>query len=145
MTDHPYDIKGNLWLTLTQEAIPENSNVTITFTSGTTQIDVPYSTAGSSSNSFNGIDYGNDVWVHDGKVTWYVYLPGGKTGQTLDYTNVVVEDTLGGDPTYQQTVLSGTFSLEHGSKLNSAGTWPIWETASTRLYTVTPKIGRAHV
>ena len=89
VTAHPYDIKGSLWFTLTQEAIPENSNVTITFTSGTTQIDVPYSTAGSSSNSFAGIGYSNDVWVHDGKVTWYVYLPGGTTGQTLDYTNVV--------------------------------------------------------
>ena len=138
VTTHPYDIKGTVWLTLTQADIPENSNVTITFTSGTTKVYAPYSTTGSASNSFTGIDYYKDVWVHDGTVTWYIYLPGGRTGQTLDYTNVVVEDTLGGDPTYQQTVLSGTFSLEHGSKLNSAGTWPIWETASTRLYTVTP-------
>jgi len=138
VTTHPYNIKGTVWFTLTQANIPENSNVTITFTSGTTKVYAPYSTTGSASNSFTGIDYYKEVWVHDGTVTWYIYLPGGRTGQTLDYTNVVVEDTLGGDPTYQQTVLSGTFSLEHGSKLNSAGTWPIWETASTRLYTVTP-------
>ncbi len=138
VTTHPYDIKGTVWLTLTQENIPENSTVTIAFTSGTTKIFVPYSTTGSVSNSFTGIDYYKDVWVHDGAVTWYIYLPGGKTGQTTDYNNVVIDDTLASNLAYQQAFLSGTFSLEHASKLNAAGTWPIWETASTRLYTVTP-------
>jgi len=137
VTTHPYNIKGTVWLTLTQVNIPENANVTITFTSGTTKVYAPYSTAGSVSNSFTGIDYYKDVWVHDGTVTWYIYLPGGKAGQTFDYNNVVVEDTLGGNQGYQQAFLPGTFSLEHATKLNSAGTWPIWETASTRLYTVT--------
>ena len=138
VTTHPYNIKGTVWFTLTQANIPENSNVTITFTSGTTKVYAPYSTTGSASNSFTGIDYYKDVWVHDGTVTWYIYLPGGKTGQTTDYNNVVVEDTLGGDQTYQQTFVPRMFSLEHATKLNSAGSWPIWQTAATRLYTVAP-------
>jgi len=138
VTTHPYDIKGTLWFTLTQVTIPENSHVTIAFASGTTRLDAAYSTAGSTSNAFTGITYSKDVFVHDGTVTWYVYLPGGQTGQKTDYTNVVVDDTLGADQTYQQTFLAGKFSLEHATKLNSAGTWPIWETASTKLYTVTP-------
>jgi hypothetical protein len=138
VTTHPYNIKGTVWFTLTQVNIPENSTVTIPFASGTTTLYAPYSTTGSVATNFTGIDYYKDVWVHDGTVTWYVYLPGGRTGQSVDYNNVVVADTLGGDQTYRQTFLPGSFSLEHATKLNSAGTWPIWETASTRLYTVTP-------
>ena len=86
------------------------------------------------SNSFTGIDYHKDVWVHDGTTTWYIYLPGGKDGQTEDCNKVVVEDTLGGN----QTFVGSTFSLEYATKLNSAGTWPIWQTAAPGLYTVTP-------
>jgi hypothetical protein len=138
VTTHPFNIKGTVWFTLTQANIPENSTASIPFSSGTTKTVVTYPTTGSVPNSFTGIDYYKDVWVHDGTVTWYIYLLGGQTGQTFDYNNVVVEDTLGGNQTYQQTFLPGTFSLEHATKLNSAGTWPIWETASTRLYTVTP-------
>jgi uncharacterized repeat protein (TIGR01451 family) len=133
VTTHPYNIKGSVWFTLTQVNIPENSTVSIPFTSGTTKTFVRYPTTGSVPNSFTGIDYYKDVWVHDGTVTWYIYLPGGKTGQTEDYNNVVVEDTLGGN----QTFLPGTFSLEHATKLNSAGTWPNWQTAAKSLYTVT--------
>ena len=134
VTSHPYIIKGSVWFTLTQVNIPENTTVTIPFTSGTTKVCVKYPTTGSVPNSFTGIDYYKDVWVHDGTVTWYIYLPGGKTGQTEDYKNVVVEDTLGGN----QTFLPSTFSLEHATKLNSVGTWPIWQTAAKSLYTVTP-------
>ena len=134
VTNHPYNIKGSVWFTLTQVTIPENSTVTIPFASGTTKVSVKYPTTGSVPNTFTGIDYYKDVWVHDGTVTWYIYLPGGKTGQTEDYKNVVVEDTLGGN----QTFLPSTFSLEHATKLNSAGTWPIWQTAAKSLYTVTP-------
>ncbi len=134
VTMYPFNIKGTVWFTLTQVNIPENSNVSIPFTSGTTKTVVSYPTTGSVPNSFAGIDYYKDVWVHDGTVTWYVYLPGGKTGQTEDYKNVVVEDTLGGN----QTFLPATFTLEHGSKLNSDGTWPIWQTVAKSLYTVTP-------
>jgi uncharacterized repeat protein (TIGR01451 family) len=134
VTTHPYNIKGSVWFTLTQVDIPENSTVSIPFTAGTTKTVVQYPTTGSVPNSFTGIDYYKDVWVHDGTTTWYIYLPGGKTGQTADYNNVVIEDTLGGN----QTFLPGTFTLEHGTKLNSAGTWPIWQTAAKSLYTVTP-------
>ncbi len=134
VTSHPYNIKGSVWFTLTQVTIPENTTVTIPFTSGTTKVSVKYPTTGSVPNTFTGIDYYKDVWVHDGTVTWYIYLPGGKTGQTQDYNRVVVEDTLGGN----QTFLPSTFSLEHATKLNSAGTWPIWQTAAKALYTVTP-------
>ncbi len=138
VTTHPYDIKGTVWFTLTQVNIPENSTVTIPFVSGSTTIAAAYSTTGSVATTFTGIGYYKDVWVHDGTVTWYVYLPGDKTGQAADYTGVVVAETLGGDQTYQQAFLPGTFSLEHATKLNTAGTWPVWETASTKLYTVTP-------
>ena len=134
VTTHPYNNKGTVWFTLTQVNIPENSTASIPFSSGTTKTVVTYPTTGSVSNSFTGIDYYKDVWVHDGTVTWYIYLPGGKTGQTTDYNNVVVEDTLGGN----QTFVGSTFSLEHATKLNSAGTWPIWQTAAPGLYTVTP-------
>ena len=135
VTTHPYNIKGSVWFTLTQVNIAENSNVSIPFTSGTTKTVVNYPTTGSVPNSFNGIDYYKDVYVHDGRVTWYIYLPGGKDGQTTDYNHVVIEDTLGGN----QAFLPGTFTLEHGTTLNSpANTWPIWKTASTKLYTVTP-------
>ena len=134
VTTHPYNIKGSVWFTLTQVNIPENSTVSIPFTAGTTKTVVQYPTTGSVPNSFTGIDYYKDVWVHDGTTTWYIYLPGGKTGQTVDYNNVVIEDTLGGN----QTFLPGTFTLEHGTKLNSDGTWPIWQTAAKSLYTVTP-------
>jgi len=138
VTTHPYNINGTVWFTLTQVDIPENSTVSIPFTSGTTKTVVTYPTTGSVPNSFTGIDYYKDVWVHDGTVTWYIYLPGGKTGQTEDYNNVVIEDTLGGSQSYQQTFLPGTFTLEHGTSLNSAGTWPNWQTAAKSLYTVTP-------
>ncbi len=134
VTTHPYTIKGSVWFTLTQVDIPENSSVSIPFTSGTRKIVATYPTTGSVPNSFTGIDYYKDVWVHDGTVTWYVYLPGGKGGQTEDFANVVVEDTLGGS----QTFLPGTFTLEHGTTLNSARTWPIWQTVAKSLYTVTP-------
>ncbi len=137
VTTHPYDIKGTVWFTLTQVNIPENSTVNVMFASGSTQIPVHYATTGSVATTFTGIDYYKDLWVHDGTVTWYVYLPGAKTGQAADYMNVVVADTLGGDADYSQTFLPPTFSLERASKLNPAGTWPVWETASTRLYTVT--------
>ena len=138
VTTHPYNIGGTVWFTLTQVDIPENTIVTIPFSSGTSSLSAQYSTTGSAATTFTGIDYYKDVWVHDGTVTWYLYLPGGTTGQTSDYVNVVVEDALGGDQTYQQALAPGTFSLEHATKLNSAGTWPVWETASTRLYTLTP-------
>jgi hypothetical protein len=138
VTTHPYDIKGTVWFTLTQVNIPENSTVTIPFVSGATTITAVYTTTGSVATTFTGITFYKDVWVHDGTVTWYVYLPGGKTGQATDYTGVLVAEALGGDQTYQQALLPGTFSLEHGTKLNPAGTWPVWETASTKLYTVTP-------
>ena len=138
VTTHPYNIQGTVWFTLTQVNIPENSTITIPFASGTTAEAVRYVTTGSVANTFTGITYYKDVWVHDGKVTWYVYLPGGTSGQATDYTNVVVAEMLGGSQDYQQTFLPGTFSLDHGTKLNPAGTWPVWETASPRLYTVTP-------
>ena len=134
VTTHPYNIKGTVWFTLTQVNIPENSTASIPFSSGTTKTVVTYPTTGSVPNSFTGIDYYKDVYVHDGTTTWYIYLPGGKTGQTEDYNNVVVEDTLGGN----QTFVGSTFSLEHATKLNSVGTWPIWQTAAAKLYTVTP-------
>jgi hypothetical protein len=137
VTTHPYNINGTVWFTLTQVNIPENSTVSIPFASGSTTMVVQYPTTGSVPTTFTGIDYYKDVWVHDGTVTWYVYLPGGKTGQATDYGNVVVTDTLGGDQSYQQAFLAGSFSLEHGAKLNTDGTWPIWQTASTKLYSVT--------
>lgn len=138
VTTHPYNIKGTVWFTLTQVNIPENSNIMITFATGATKVEVPYSTTGSSSNNFTGITYYKDVWVHDGTVTWYIYLPGAKTGQATDYNNVAINDTLAGDQAYQQALLSGTFLLQHATKLNADGTWPIWETASPKLFTLTP-------
>jgi len=134
VTTHPSNIKGTVWFTLTQVNIPENRTASIPFTSGTTKTVVTYPTTGSVPNCFTGIDYYKDVWVHDGTTTWYIYLPGGKDGQTEDYNKVVVEDTLGGN----QTFVGSTFSLEYATKLNSAGTWPIWQTAAPGLYTVTP-------
>ncbi len=132
VTGHPFNIKGKVWFTLTQVNIPENTTVTVPFTAGTKTTGVSYPTTGSVPNSFTGIDFYKDVWVHDGQVTWYIYLPGGKTGQTSDYLNVVIEDSLGGN----QTFVPSTFSLERGTTLNSQGTWPIWQTASPSLYSL---------
>ena len=70
----------------------------------------------------------------DGIAHFDVALGADEPLQGLTYP---LDDTLGADQTYQQRFLAGEFSLEHATKLNSAGTWPVWETASTRLYTVT--------
>lgn len=132
VTTHPFDINGTVFVTLTQVSIPEHSTVSIPFTAGTTNETVLYQTSGSVPQSFDGLSFYKDVAVEDGKVTWYIYLPGGKTGQEADYANVVIEDTLGAP----QTLVPNTISLENATSLNAEGTWPLWQTAAASLFSV---------
>lgn len=130
VTTHPHGLSGTVWFTLTQVNIPESSTVTVPFAAGTTTLPVTYRTAGSAPSSFTGLSFYSDVYVQGGTTTWYVYLPGGPQGVAQDVADLVVTDTLGPS----QTLQAGSFVLQHAVTLNSAGSWPVWETVSSSLY-----------
>ncbi len=129
VTAHPYDIGGKVWFQLTQVNAEENTTITVPFTGSTTQA-ATYTTSGS--GPFGSIGFDKDGEVREGGATWFVYFPGGPNGQTVDLTDVVVDDTLGNG----QTVVPGSFVLQHATELGAGGHWPNFQDASSSLFTV---------
>jgi uncharacterized repeat protein (TIGR01451 family) len=120
VTGHPFKIGGHVWFTLTQVNVTSNTTITVPFTAGTTTIgNIKYPTSGP--KPFNGVSLYKDLYVDpSGVATWYVYLPGEKTGQATDRKNVVVEDSMSGG----QTIVAGSIRLEHATSLTADGSWP---------------------
>ncbi len=135
VTSHPLKIGGQVWFTLTQVNVASNTTITVPFKAGTTTIgNIKYPTSGP--QPFNGVPFYKDLYVDpSGVATWYVYLPAGKTGQTTDYNNVVVEDSMSGG----QTIVAGSIRLEHATSLYADGSWPAFAEVSKTAhpYTVT--------
>ena len=131
VSSHPYEIGGKVWFAVNQVNAGEKTDIDIPFTIGSKTVTVRYRTDGSV--PFGGIDFWKDGGVYPGGADWYLYFPGETKGQQIDYRNVVVDDNLGAG----QSIVPGSFVLQHATQLNPQGTWPVWNDASSSLYTVT--------
>ncbi|MDO5285488.1 MAG: SdrD B-like domain-containing protein [Actinomycetia bacterium] len=127
---HPFDIGGKVWFALNQVNAEERSTVEVPFTIGRETVKITYKTDGSV--PFEGLQLWKDGGVYPGGADWYLYFPGGTTGQSQDYHNVVVDDTVGAG----QSIVPGSFVLQHATRLDPAGAWPVWEDAPSSLFTV---------
>lgn len=136
VSSHPYEIGGKVWFAVNQVNAGEKTDIDIPFTIGSKTVTVRYRTDGSV--PFGGIDFWKDGGVYPGGADWYLYFPGETKGQQIDYRNVVVDDNLGAG----QSIVPGSFVLQHATQLNPQGTWPVWNDAPSSLYTVT--LDRAH-
>ncbi len=133
VTGHPFKIGGQVWFTLTQVDVASNTTIAVPFSAGATTIGtIKYPTSGP--QPFNGVPFYKDLYVDpSGVATWYVYLPAGKTGQSTDYNNVVVEDSMSGG----QTIVAGSIRLEHATTLYADGSWPLFAEVSKTAHPYT--------